>query len=32
MPNLEKLMSDDDPDVRFFSSAAAKSYADAMQT
>lgn len=32
MPNLEKLMTDDDVDVRFFASQAAKSYNDAMQT
>ena len=32
MPNLEKLMTDDDVDVRFFASQAAKSYTDAMQT
>lgn len=32
MPNLEKLMSDDDVDVRFFASQAAKSYSDAMQS
>lgn len=32
MPNLEKLMADDDVDVRFFASQAAKSYTDAMQT
>lgn len=32
MPNLEKLMTDDDVDVRFFASQAAKSYNDAMQS
>ncbi|KAI5203120.1 protein phosphatase PP2A regulatory subunit A [Aureobasidium subglaciale] len=32
MPNLEKLMTDDDVDVRFFASQAAKSYSDAMQS
>jgi serine/threonine-protein phosphatase 2A regulatory subunit A len=32
MPNLEKLMADDDVDVRFFASQAAKSYNDSMQS
>ncbi|GAB7353041.1 hypothetical protein MBLNU459_g3594t1 [Dothideomycetes sp. NU459] len=32
MPNLEKLMSDDDVDVRFYASQAAKGYSDAMQS
>lgn len=32
MPNLEKLMGDDDVDVRFYASQAAKGYSDAMQT
>lgn len=30
IPNLEKLMNDDDVDVRFFASQAAKSYNDAV--
>ncbi|KAF1350955.1 protein phosphatase PP2A regulatory subunit A [Delphinella strobiligena] len=32
MPNLEKLMADQDCDVRFFAELAAKSYNDRMQT
>ncbi|KAL2350951.1 armadillo-type protein [Cryomyces antarcticus] len=32
MPNLEKLQSDDDVDVRFFATTAAQGYADMMQT
>ncbi|KAF2219793.1 protein phosphatase PP2A regulatory subunit A [Elsinoe ampelina] len=32
LPNLEKLINDDDVDVRYFASVAAKSYGDAMQT
>lgn len=32
LPNLQKLMSDDDVDVRFFAGQAAKGYEDAMET
>ena len=32
LPNLEKLSNDDDVDVRYFASIAAKGYGDAMQT
>jgi len=32
LPTLEKLSNDEDVDVRFFASSAAKSYGDAMQT
>lgn len=32
MPNLEKLIGDDDVDVRFFASQAAKGYSDGMQS
>lgn len=32
LPNLEKLSSDEDVDVRYFASMAAKGYGDAMQT
>lgn len=32
LPNLDKLTSDDDVDVRYFASMAAKGYGDAMQT
>ncbi|KAF4552163.1 Protein phosphatase PP2A regulatory subunit A [Elsinoe fawcettii] len=32
LPNLEKLINDEDVDVRYFASVAAKSYGDAMQT
>lgn len=32
MPNLDKLMNDDDVDVRFFAGTAAKSWNDSMQT
>ncbi|PSK60214.1 protein phosphatase PP2A regulatory subunit A [Elsinoe australis] len=32
LPNLDKLINDEDVDVRYFASVAAKSYGDAMQT
>lgn len=32
LPNLDKLTSDEDVDVRYFAMTAAKSYSDAMQT
>ena len=32
LPNLDKLSSDEDVDVRYFATVAAKSYGDAMQT
>lgn len=32
MPPLEKLMQDDDVDVRFFATTASKSWTDAMET
>lgn len=32
LPSLDKLISDEDIDVRYFASVAAKSYSDAMQT
>lgn len=32
LPNLDKLTNDEDVDVRYFASIAAKGYGDAMQT
>lgn len=32
LPNLDKLIDDEDVDVRYFASLASKSYTDAMQT
>lgn len=32
LPNLEKLSNDEDVDVRYFASMAAKGFGDAMQT
>jgi len=32
LPSLDKLIADDDIDVRYFASVAAKSYGDVMQT